>query len=354
VGNSGGAIAHNTHTAGQTRLVACSFADTKLEGGMFLGGSVMVDSCLFAGVVPTMPVRFSSTGTQFNFTTANISFETASMIATCGGIAGITQAFQETKGVGDEITDEIKQVSVHKDFSESALDIELTIFSHIWHPGNGAAIYVSTASAPFLIRNDAFVNCSTAEDGYFGGCAYVASVASGTGVVHCCATRCMSSAGSFVWCQGRQMGCAFELRGLSAFDCSHGRGAFDCRRVSVTASDSNFTDLNGTWGTSEAVAVLCEDSTVWEGSVGSRLHFGCNRGGVGCFCKYSDLDPRFGQCTFVNNSVGAVAHKTTGRTRLTSCYFKNTSVTGSAFDGGWIVADNCSSQGRFLQWTTSR
>jgi hypothetical protein len=63
----------------------------------------------------------------------NISFDTASLIAGCGGVAGITGAFQRTVGVESNITDEIKEISVHQVPTPTGgmVEINLTIFNRI-------------------------------------------------------------------------------------------------------------------------------------------------------------------------------------------------------------------------------
>jgi hypothetical protein len=73
----------------QDVLVFCYFVGTNLTGSTFKSGSVLVDRCLFAGAVPTMPVSFTLTGAQISYTSTGISFDTASLLPTCGGIGGV-------------------------------------------------------------------------------------------------------------------------------------------------------------------------------------------------------------------------------------------------------------------------
>jgi hypothetical protein len=91
VGNSVGAIAHFMpwdtlhYTSGamnETRLESCCFINAKLRGDTFMAGSVLVDSCLFAGEVQTAG-RFITTGVQIGFTSTEISFDTASLLPLC-------------------------------------------------------------------------------------------------------------------------------------------------------------------------------------------------------------------------------------------------------------------------------
>jgi hypothetical protein len=88
VSNSIGAIGHNSASA-QDVVRFCCFVDTNLKGSLFNSGSVLVDSCLFAGAVPAMPGSFIMTGAQIGYTSTGISFDTASLLPTCGGIAGL-------------------------------------------------------------------------------------------------------------------------------------------------------------------------------------------------------------------------------------------------------------------------
>jgi hypothetical protein len=83
VGNSVGAIAHSWSGATvQTRLESCYFINMKLRGDRFYAGSVVVDSCLFAGEVEST-MSFIPTGVQIGFTSTEISFDTASLLPLC-------------------------------------------------------------------------------------------------------------------------------------------------------------------------------------------------------------------------------------------------------------------------------
>jgi hypothetical protein len=78
VDNSVGAIAHFSLEAGQTRLESRYFINTESRGGRFDAGSVLVDSCLFAGGVQPA-ASFIPTGVQISFASIEISFDTASL-----------------------------------------------------------------------------------------------------------------------------------------------------------------------------------------------------------------------------------------------------------------------------------
>jgi hypothetical protein len=87
--NSVGAISHTKEDAGVTRVVLCYFQDTKLRGGEFTSTAlVTVDSCLFAGEV-LADGPFHMRGDQVNFTWTETKFDTASLLAICGGITGL-------------------------------------------------------------------------------------------------------------------------------------------------------------------------------------------------------------------------------------------------------------------------
>jgi hypothetical protein len=86
VDNSVDAIAHEPWATSQTIMESCYFANTNLIGWWFLAGSVLVDSCLFAGDVQST-ASLILTGVQISFTSTGIKFDTASLLPTCGGVA---------------------------------------------------------------------------------------------------------------------------------------------------------------------------------------------------------------------------------------------------------------------------
>jgi hypothetical protein len=103
VDNPAGAVAHVSGATMQTRLESCHFVNTRLRGGRLLDGSVLVDSCLFAGEVQSL-ASFILTGVQISFTSTEIEFDTASQLPTCGGVAGLpAQTPEETpRGTSNE------------------------------------------------------------------------------------------------------------------------------------------------------------------------------------------------------------------------------------------------------------
>jgi hypothetical protein len=85
-----GAIAQDLWPAAQDIVESCCFVNTSLKGGIpFRVGWVLVSSCVFAGGLPAFDASFIVAGVQRSFTATQISFDTASMLPTCGGVAGI-------------------------------------------------------------------------------------------------------------------------------------------------------------------------------------------------------------------------------------------------------------------------
>jgi hypothetical protein len=92
VNDSAGAIAHLK--LAQTTVSFCYFADTNLSGSEFVGGSVKVESCLFAGEVPTMPEHFSTEGVQISFASRELTFDTGSLLPPCGVLGSLVPSFE--------------------------------------------------------------------------------------------------------------------------------------------------------------------------------------------------------------------------------------------------------------------
>jgi hypothetical protein len=88
IGNSVGAISHGGAVEKEDRLTSCFFRDTDLRGEVFWGGSVLIENCLFADAVQSTE-SFVATGVQVGFTSTEISFDTASLLPTCGGLGGV-------------------------------------------------------------------------------------------------------------------------------------------------------------------------------------------------------------------------------------------------------------------------
>jgi hypothetical protein len=96
VDNSIAAIAIENQA--QVRARMCYFKGTTVVHNWGYGsGWVTVEACLFAADVPLPMGNATLTGVQITSTSTEISFNTASMILTCGGIAEQTDGFEETK-----------------------------------------------------------------------------------------------------------------------------------------------------------------------------------------------------------------------------------------------------------------
>jgi hypothetical protein len=89
IGNSrGGAISQEAE-GHRTVMEACYFVYTKLRGGgpwNYVWGTVLIVNCLFSGAVE-VTTHYPLTGVQITFTSTRISFDTASLLPTCGGVA---------------------------------------------------------------------------------------------------------------------------------------------------------------------------------------------------------------------------------------------------------------------------
>jgi hypothetical protein len=102
VGNSVGAITHDSVWATDpTRLESCYFLNTRLRGESLMAGSVLVDSCLFAGESQSMAI-VTLTGVQISFTSTEISFDTASLLPLCDkyGKFETPKGMETPKGTG--------------------------------------------------------------------------------------------------------------------------------------------------------------------------------------------------------------------------------------------------------------
>jgi hypothetical protein len=120
-------------------------------------------------------------------------FDTASLIPTCGGIAGVAVSC-----TGNEA---IQTSAGHCEPAADALiDIRFTTFANIYFSGSGAAIYVSDDSVAWT-RSDAFMSCrgGWGDARFYGAGAYLNEVASGTSVNESCGYNCYRCIGSFVF-----------------------------------------------------------------------------------------------------------------------------------------------------------
>jgi hypothetical protein len=179
--------------------------------------------------------------------------------------------FQETTVVWNDVVDDI----VNRErctLSGPVVEVDWTIFSDIFHDGEGGAIFVDSRSL-VSIRSDFFTNCTAglATDATkHGGCAYLKDVLSGTRAFDSCATKCGSYGGSFVGLRVELYGADVELKGLSVFNCRSALGAVDndCGRVNVSVS--NFTRLLGKWTEVRHDAAAISQENTGGGQVSAR------------------------------------------------------------------------------------
>jgi hypothetical protein len=83
--NSAGAMGHGSWATSQDLMESCHFVNTRLWGGEFLAGSVLIDNCLFAGDVQST-ASFIPTSGQIGHTSLEGLFHRAWM-PTCGQVA---------------------------------------------------------------------------------------------------------------------------------------------------------------------------------------------------------------------------------------------------------------------------
>jgi hypothetical protein len=222
-----------------------------------------------------------------------------------------------------------------------SIDIVYAMFDGIFNRGDGGAIYVGSSTSVVQLRADAFFNCSAGAVGssYAGGCVYLYSVKTGTGVSDCCAAKCGADAGSFwfVWSPSVDV----NVTGLAVGDCASCYGAIDDRYTRGAVSGSNFTSLNASWGSTPVAAAI------WQGNSGasttaSFVAFVRCVGGYGTFYENYGGAATFSDCRF-EDSTGAVAHDSgaTAQDFLTRCFFLRTAPWGSQFANGKVTLVGC-------------
>jgi hypothetical protein len=117
VDNAVGAIAHSLQDGEEDLVISCYFANTNLRGSLFESGSVLVDSCLFAGEVQST-AEFILTGVQVGFTSTEICLDTSSLPPTCGGVgvpptAGVAGPTAKAKGaMAEDVLAWLKHLTV--------------------------------------------------------------------------------------------------------------------------------------------------------------------------------------------------------------------------------------------------
>jgi hypothetical protein len=150
------------------------------------------------------------------------------------------------------------------------------------------------------------------------------------------------------------------VEGLSAFECSSNQGAMADSNVRTWGSVSNFTRLNGDWGSFPGVAAALYEEFYGSANASFLLFANCS-GGTGCFRAYLEGQATLLHCHFVGNAVGAIAHhvadpllsEVAPTTLVRFCFFKDTKLRGSEFDGsvtleGCLFADEVESTAGFV------
>jgi hypothetical protein len=166
-------------------------------------------------------------------------------------------------------------------------------------------------------------------------------VGTGTDVIDSCATKCASFAGSFVYLHSEA---DVEWKGISVSDCGSACGAlcYNCARATV--SGSNFTNLEGKWGSDAWAAAIDQDVRGSSMNASLVLIAGCSEG-KGCFANSwggGGGAAAFPQCSCWSNTVGAIAQRWTSvQDVLVFCYFVGTNLTGSTFNSGSVLVDRC-------------
>jgi hypothetical protein len=90
--------------------------------------------------------------------------------------------------------------------------------------------------------------------GFFGGCACLFDVISGSSMVDSCATQSRAQYGGLVFFG---TGAEVVLKGLAVFDCQSAFGALDHVGPRANVVGSNLTCLKGEWGSYECAAAIC-------------------------------------------------------------------------------------------------
>jgi hypothetical protein len=82
-----GIIGHYFVGPAPDRREGCYVRETPVVGKEFMSGSAVIDSCRFAGLVPSATSNFTFTGVQVANAWTEIKIDTASLLPTCRGLA---------------------------------------------------------------------------------------------------------------------------------------------------------------------------------------------------------------------------------------------------------------------------
>jgi hypothetical protein len=208
---------------------------------------------------------------------------------------------------------------------------------------NGRAVYVNSAIVAKL-QSDSFFNCQSGTAAgtytYQGACVWLVDVKSASAAADCCATQCGACVASFAYINSGDVD--VYVTGLAAFNCRSASGAITHLLARLYLTTFNFTDLDGTWGSRDALASAIHQS---ERGSSTRAILGVFHrcwGGSATLRRYGGNTATLRECLLVASS-GAVGHgmETTGRDSIELCYFQATSLRGTQFSGGSVLVKDC-------------
>jgi hypothetical protein len=191
------------------------------------------------------------------------------------------------------------------------------------------------------------MDCTSGAEGvdyHSGGCAFLYDVLSGSSIADCCATKCGAYAGSFWYIQTQNVD-AF-VKGLAAFDCMSAQGALRDAYPRVRVSGCNFTSQDGTWGWDADAAAVYQTSSESSTNASFTLFESCVGGYATVtlinrfYLEYGNA-ATFVECIFLDSDA-AIAHDgATGQDVVGRCFFANTTLKSSVFDGGSVLMRDC-------------
>jgi hypothetical protein len=210
---------------------------------------------------------------------------------------------------------------------------------------DGAAIWVISETM-LVCYSDAFWSVYAGDSGsMLNGVIFLSGIL-GFNASFCCVTNCGSFCGSFV-CVASLVN--VSIRGLAVLDAQSAGGAVNVESSTVTMSNSNFTNLNASWGgQSELSAVFYQTGASARVAAAGLLVTSCDRG-LGLLLIYRGGPAGLSQCVFVRNFVGAIARDSVeGQDVLEACFFAATPLRGTRFAAGSVLLQNCLFAGEVL------
>jgi hypothetical protein len=214
----------------------------------------------------------------------------------------------------------------------------------------GGAICVDSA-ALVTVWSDAFRNCFSGAKGSFestsrGGCVYLKGVLSGARLDFCCAGGCGGYFGSFTMIESSV---SAGIRGLGAFDGSHGLGAMRVESA-TTLSESNVTRGTANWHSSYRYVSGFDGCGTSQTNASFCLFSGCSGGSSGVFAVESSHPSMLFECLFIKDADGAIAHGlAAGQDVVENSFFQDTALRGGAYSSGSTLLKNCLFAGETLE-----